>query len=259
MKLIALAKALQPFIQKNVSLEGIYKEILTNKSLPFTTMLKPIDLIKLVFITKKISNNEDPREMMTQLDNNLFVFSTVEFGSDNQTIDCEYCMGDGNYECTSCDGTGEVDCDECDGSGEDEEGDSCHECQGGGKVDCNNCSGEGNEECDYCNGNGYTDTDEYIPYDIGYYVSYDTQLKTTLEQNLLRNDTEDPEFTSKKTFLLSVDETGVNEGQSESIRSEFAETTQLLEISDEDIAEQLVYGNGRILYSGFFDSLSEFM
>jgi hypothetical protein len=259
MKLIAFAKAVQPFIQKNITLEGIYKEILTNKSLPFKSMLTPIELVKLVFITKKISNNEDSREMMSQLDNNLFVFSTVEFGSNEQTITCEYCMGDGNYECTSCDGLGEVDCDECDGSGEDEEGDSCHECQGGGNVECNNCSGEGNEECNYCDGQGYNDTEDYVTYDIGYYISYDTQLKTTLEQKLLRNNTLDPEFNSKKTFLLSVDSTGVDEGQSESINSKFADTTQLLEISDEEVGEQLVYGNGRILYSGFFDSLSEFM
>jgi hypothetical protein len=92
MKLIALAKAIQPFIQQGITLEAVYKEILTNTSLPFKTMLKPIDLIKLVFIAKKISNNEDPTEIMSQLDN-LFVFSTVEFGDNNQTIDCQECMG----------------------------------------------------------------------------------------------------------------------------------------------------------------------
>jgi hypothetical protein len=51
----------------------------------------------------------------------------------------------------------------------------------------------------------------------------------------------------------------VNEGQSESIKSEFVDTTQLLEISDEEMSENLLYGNGRIIYGGFFDSLSEFM
>lgn len=259
MKLLTLAKAVQPFIQKNITLEGIYKEILTNKSLPFTTMLKPIELVKLVFLTKKISNNEDPREIMSQLDNNIFLFSTVEFGDNNQTIDCEECQGDPNVECTWCDGTGETDCDECDGSGEDEEGNSCDECQGGGKVECNNCEGEGTQECGYCDGQGYNDTEDYVPYSIGYYVSYDETLKNTLQQRLLRNNTEDPVFNSKKTFLLSVNEVGVDEGHSESINDNFANTTHLLEVDDEEVSESLIYGNGRILPTGFFDSLSEFM
>ena len=86
MKLIALAKAIQPFIQQGITLEAVYKEILTNTSLPFKTMLKPIDLIKLVFIAKKISNNEDPAEIMSEFDNNVFIFSTVEFGDNNQRI-----------------------------------------------------------------------------------------------------------------------------------------------------------------------------
>ena len=42
MKLIALAKAIQPFIQQGITLEAVYKEILTNTSLPFKTMLKPL-------------------------------------------------------------------------------------------------------------------------------------------------------------------------------------------------------------------------
>jgi hypothetical protein len=259
MKLIALAKSIQPFIQKNITLEGIYKEILTNKSLPFASMLEPIDLIKLVFIAKKISEGEDPREIIPDLDTNLFLFSTVEFGDSNQQIDCEECMGDGSSECTWCDGAGEVDCDECDGSGEDEEGNSCDECQGGGKVECNNCDGEGTQECGYCDGQGYNDTEDYVPYDLGYYVSYDENLKNTLQRKLLRNDTEDPEFNSKKTFLLAVNEVGVKDGDSESIDDNYANTTHLLEINSEDIENDLIYGNGRIIPSGFYDNLDNFM
>ena len=66
MKLIALAKAIQPFIQQGITLEAVYKEILTNTSLPFKTMLKPIDLIKLVFIAKKISIKIANRTGMTE-------------------------------------------------------------------------------------------------------------------------------------------------------------------------------------------------
>jgi len=259
MKLLALGKALQPFIQKNVTLEAIYKEILTNTSLPFKSILKPIDLIKLVFITKKISNNEDPTELISELDN-IFIFSTVEFGDDNQDIDCEECMGDGTYECRNCDGGGEEDCEECGGSGEvGDEGDACDECQGGGKVTCSDCDGEGQQECGYCDGQGHVPTNDYVPYDLSYYVSYDNQLKTTLEQKLLRNDTKEPIFNSKKTFLLAANEVGVKDGESENINDDFANTTHLLEISGDEVTEELVYGNGRIIPSGFYDDLDKFM
>ena len=260
MKLIALAKSIQPFIQQGVTLEAVYKEILTNTSLPFKTMLRPIDLIKLVFITKKISNNEDPSEIMSEFDNNVFIFSTVEFGDNNQTIDCQECMSDGTYDCHTCDGSGEEDCDECGGSGEvGDEGDACNECQGGGKVTCSECDGEGQSECGYCDGQGYNDTQDFVTYDLNYYVSYDNQLKTTLDQKLLRNNTQEPVFNSKKTFLLASTEVGVDEGESESIQDNFANTTHLLEISGDEVTEELVYGNGRIIPSGFYDDLDKFM
>jgi hypothetical protein len=259
MNLTAVAKSIQPFIQKNSTLELIYKEVCSNKSLPFKDFLKPIDLIKVVFMTKKISNGEDPRNILTEFDNGVFLFSTVDFFDDNQTIPCETCFGEGNRECNSCGGTGEVNCDDCDGTGEDEEGIPCDYCQGGGMSECIICDGSGVEDCSECNGNGYEETNDYVPYTISYYVSYDETLKNNIEEKLLRNDTENPKFNYSKTFLLSIDEVSAQNGDSGSIKNKFANTTHLLEIITEEASEDLVYGNNRVIPSGFYDDLDRFM
>ena len=251
MKLIALAKSLKPFLQKEITLEGIYKEILTNNSIPFKSMLTPVEVVKLVFITKKVLNNEDPRTIMSKLDNNLFLFSTVEFGDNTQEEECEECYGDGRYDCRNCDGEGEEDCPECDGDGEDSDGHTCSECQGGGKVTCGECDGEGRIDCDYCDSNGYVSTDEYVPYDLGGYISYDENLKNEIQSRIMRNDFEDPKFNSKMTFLLSVDQVEMKEGESESIKPEFENREFYLEIITDDVYESLLYGNNRIISSQF--------
>ena len=259
MNLITLAKSIQPFIQKNSTLESIYKQACTNTSLPFKNFLKPIDLIKVVFMAKKISNGEDPGDILTEFDNGVFLFSTVDFLDDNQTIPCETCFGEGNRECNSCGGTGEANCDDCDGDGEDEEGNPCDYCQGGGMSECIICDGSGVEDCDNCNGKGYEETDEYIPYSINYYVSYDETLKNNIEEKLLRNDTENPKFNYSKTFLLAIDEVSAQNGNSDLIKNKFANTTHLLEINTEEASEDLVYGNNRVIPSGFYDDLDKFM
>jgi hypothetical protein len=262
MNLTAVAKSIQPFIQKNSTLESIYREVCSNKALPFKDFLKPIDLIKVVFMAKKISNGEDPGDILTEFDNGVFLFSTVDFFDDNQTIPCETCFGEGNRECNSCGGTGEVNCDDCDGTGEDEEGIPCDYCQGGGMSECIICDGSGVEDCDNCNGKGYEETDEYIPYTINYYVSYDETLKNKLTQKLLRDDTDisvNPTFNSGETFLLSVDEVEPPDGDSGRIKNEFANTTHLLEIITEEASEDLFYGNNRVMPSGFYDDLDRFM
>jgi hypothetical protein len=259
MNLITLSKSIQPFIQKNSTLESIYKQACTNTSLPFKNFLKPIDLIKVVFMAKKISNGDDPKEILTELDNNMFLFSIVEFGDDDQTIPCGTCFGEGSRECNTCGGTGETDCDDCDGTGEDEEGNACDYCQGGGMSECIICDGSGVEDCSECNGNGYEETNDYVPYTINYYVSYDETLKNNIEEKLLRNDTEDPKFNYSKTFLLAIDEVSAQNGNSDLIKNKFANTTHLLEINTEEASEDLVYGNNRVIPSGFYNDLDKFM
>jgi hypothetical protein len=259
MNLITLAKSIQPFIQKNSTLESIYKQACTNTSLPFKNFLKPIDLIKVVFMAKKISNGDDPREILTELDNNMFLFSIVEFGDDDQSISCERCFGDGAILCRECGGSGESDCNECGGSGEDEEGHFCPECDGAGEEQCSECGGTGSEDCSECNGQGYEETNDYVPYTISYYVSYDETLKNNIEEKLLRNDTENPKFNYSKTFLLAIDEVSAQNGDSGSIKNKFANTTHLLEINTEEASEDLVYGNNRVIPSGFYDDLDKFM
>lgn len=262
MKLVALAKSLKPFLQKEVSLEGIYKEILTNKSIPFKSMLKPVDIIKLVFITKKVLNNEDPKETISKLNNNLFLFSTVEFGDSKQEEECEECYGDGRYDCRNCDSEGEEDCPECDGEGSFEVGDNewedCDECQGGGKVRCGECDGEGRVDCGYCDSNGYIDTDDYIPYTIGTFVSYDENLKNQIESLILRNDIEDPKFNSSRTFLLNLLDVPIKDGDTGDIKSDFENREFYLEVETDEAEESLIYGSNQIISSAFFNNLDKF-
>lgn len=259
MKLITFAKALKPFIKKDYSLEAIYREICSNSSIPFKSILKPIDLIKVVFLAKKYLDGEDLTKIISELDNNIFIFSTVTFDSNEQTIDCEVCLGDGSVTCRNCQGSGEMNCDDCDGTGENDEDDACDYCQGGGEVECVFCDGDGSRSCDNCDGQGYNDTTEYVPYEFNYYVSYDESLKITLEQKLLRNNTEEPGYNFKNTFLLSIDSVGVNEGDSESIDNNFENSTHLLEIITENVSDDLIYGNDRIIPTGFYNELDRFM
>ena len=262
MKLITFAKALKPFIKKGYSLEAIYREICSNSSIPFKSILKPIDLIKVVFLAKKELDGEDLTKIISELDNNIFIFSTVTFDSNEQTIDCEECLGDGSVTCRTCQGSGEMDCVFCDGTGEADEADEddgCVFCDGGGETECTSCDGDGSKSCDNCDGKGYNDTTEYVPYEFNYYVSYDESLKITLEQKLLRNNTEEPTLNSKKTFLLSIDSVGVNEGDSESIDNNWENSTHLLEIITENVSDDLIYGNERIIPSGFYNDLDRFM
>jgi hypothetical protein len=258
MNLIAVAKSLKAFTQKNATLEAIYKEICSNKSIPFKNFLKPIDLIKVVFLTKKILNGEDPKEIMSKLDNNLFLFSTVEFEKNEQELDCEKCSGDGKVTCTSCNRDGMKECNMCGGSGEDEYEDDCDYCHGWGRVECTDCNGTHSQKCSQCEGYGYYFTEDYVPYEIGYYVSYDETFKTTLEQKLLRNDTEEPILNSEKTFLLSMNFIGAKDGESENIKGIFANTTHLLEVNTEDVGENLIYKNGKISPTGFYNDLDKF-
>jgi hypothetical protein len=258
MNLIALAKSIQSFIQKDATLEAIYKEVCSNKSLPFKDFVKPVDLIKIVFLAKKVSNREDPKEIMSELNNNLFLFSTVEFEDNNQELDCEKCLGDGKVTCTSCNRDGMEECNMCGGSGEDEYEDDCDYCHGWGRVECTNCNGTNTQKCSKCEGNGYYFTEDYVPYEIGYYVSYDETFKTTLEQKLLRNDTEEPILNSKKTFLLSIKFIEPKNGESENIKGIFANTTHLLDVNTEDVSENLIYENGKISPTGFYIDLDKF-
>jgi hypothetical protein len=149
-------------------------------------------------------------------------------------------------------------CNMCGGSGEDEYEDDCDYCHGWGRVECTNCNGTHTQKCSKCEGNGYYFTEDYVPYEIGYYVSYDETFKTTLEQKLLRNDTEEPILNSKKTFLLSIKFIEPKNGESENIKGIFANTTHLLDVNTEDVSENLIYENGKISPTGFYIDLDKF-
>jgi hypothetical protein len=68
----------------------------------------------------------------------------------NQTGDCGYCSGNGNYRCAVCNGTGsrgvdsdnnKIDCSSCNGAGTI----SCSACGGGGR--CGTCKGRRKIPC----------------------------------------------------------------------------------------------------------------
>jgi DnaJ-class molecular chaperone len=248
-KLISIARAVQPFINKDATLEAIYKEICSNKALPFKDILKPIDLVKLVFISKCISKGEDPKELLQEMEGNLFLFNIVEFGENNQEESCDVCYGDGSINCGNCDGSGDYTCDECDGYGEDDEGDTCVECQGGGEVECGDCGGMGTSECSSCDGSGYISTTDYVPYDILQYVSYDLPLKIQIEQQILRNNIGRIRFKSNKTFLLYVDEVGIKDGETDSIDAKYESESFYLNVPEDNIEDLLIWSGNKILSS----------
>ena len=225
MKLIALAKSIITFLQKESSLEAIYKELFTNKSIPFISMLTPVETVKLVFITKKVLDKEDPREIIPKLDNGLFLFSTVEFGDNNQEEECMECDAEGRIVCPECYGDGEID-----------------------NYRCFKCNGKGNIDCAFCD-DGYVSTDIYIPYDLNEYISYDENLKNDIQARLLRNDAEDPHFSSDMTFLLNVTQIGIRDGESEYISTKFQDRQFYLNVITDDVPENLIYspGNSRVI------------
>lgn len=224
MKLIKIAKLLYHYINSTVlySLyDGFTRDDYFNQ---FRSMVSLEDYPKIVFLAREIGLKKDPEKLLPKL-NNLFIFCDIVFDDDETYIECEGCDGSGEERCYDCDGAGaiicdkcdgwgEVTCDKCDGNGETFDGEGiCDKCDGSGEVTCDKCDGDGNYQCGKCDGyggvtcgecggNGEVETFEYVPYVINQYVSYNQNLKTSLEQSMIRNEEYFHESKDISDFLI---------------------------------------------------------
>ena len=224
MKLIKIAKLLYHYINSTVlySLyDGFTRDDYFNQ---FRSMVSLEDYPKIVFLAREIGLKKDPEKLLPKL-NNLFIFCDIVFDDDETYIECEGCDGSGEERCYDCDGAGaircdkcdgygEVTCDKCDGNGETFYGEGicdkcdgsgeerCYDCDGDGNYQCGKCDGYGGVTCGECEGNGEVETSEYVPYVINQYVSYNQNLKTSLEQSMIRNEEYFHESKDISDFLI---------------------------------------------------------
>lgn len=188
--LYTIAKSIQPFIRgENITTEGVYHIMMTNLHLSFLKELFSVENIPiLVFVAYEIATGNDNPKIVDEIKNNLFYFNMFEFGDDTNDADCYQCGGEGKIDCNNCDGSGSERCNYCDGNGTDDEGETCDTCDGDGIVECEWCSGHGEDRCDDCDGRGIMSYYDEIPYELYFLVSYDKQLKTELDQSIMRNE-----------------------------------------------------------------------
>lgn len=180
MNLVGIAKGLS-VNTKGKSLKEIYISYITSKQIrAFFERIPPVDLIKIIFLTKAINEGKDPNKELETINSFLFSFSTVFFDPDDVEVECSECSGDGRVNCHECDGDGNLTCSECDGDGKDPydaEGESdCDYCDGEGKVTCQYCDGEGAYDCNECGGVGYETLHDLRKYTIQQFVSYNTSV-----------------------------------------------------------------------------------
>lgn len=263
MKLIKLAK----FLYKNVGNSNttvLYEQLFKDNIFePLLKSVTPQEIIKIIFLASEIGNNGNPEALLSKLDR-LYVFSIVKFEDDENWIECDTCGTDGVVECSDCYGRGYEDCDECDGGnvtcdtcdgyGELEDGETCPECDGRGHNKCEYCDGEGEVECEYCYGTGQQDcpdcggegeieTDEYVPFEMILYVSYDDNLRTSLERSMVRNEEFLTAPTSNKTFHLDIVFRNAGDEDTDMIDHKYTKTEFVNSVDETD---NLVIMNKRI-------------
>jgi len=211
----SIAKSIQPFVKGggDITTEGIYHLIMKNEHLSFIKQIFSAENIPvLVFVTYEIGMGNDNPKIVGEIYNNLFYFNIFEFGETENDLDCSECGGESNVDCSQCGGTGEITCTDCDGKGIDDEEYTCSTCDGDGNIDCSWCRGSGREECSECDGRGSLTFYDDIPYELNYCVSYDKELKTELDQTIMRNEPINLNPTQKtKTLILRVDSINVGE------------------------------------------------
>lgn len=169
--------------------------------------LKPIEIIKIIFLIYNIRQGKTDLNTTLEELNNLFLFSAVRFTGKIE-VSCNYCGGNGYVDCSECDGRGKIECDQCEGSGTEEtdNGESdCSSCDGDGELDCNECNG-GSVDCDDCDGSGSYEGDG-LSYELSIYVSYNNKLKSivkNLDNNLQQFKVTDYDITEKypKTIMI---------------------------------------------------------
>lgn len=287
MRLINIAKSIKPFLNSNVIPSAVYKEIISNNNIDFLNQIltNNSDRILLCFLSSLYVNGvEINSELANNIKNNLFLFSVIEFGDQendiecsvcegNGTLSCEECYGNGYITCNECGGSGEVSCEKCDGSGEieveDEEYEKCDQCEGSGEVTCNECDSEGNKDCYQCDGSGNEDcyecdgrgtiwSDEYLPYEIFIYASYDSKLKDLIQYKIERNENIPPgKQLGNKVLLLNTINVSAGEDECKNVNFDFKDKTYYGGIITDDIDSELYMRKNSFISVHDFEYLPE--
>lgn len=247
MKLISIAKLL--YNRANDSnLFVLYDSFMKSKILEdIRNVMSPGDIVKTIFLAREIGEKRNPEELLPKLDN-IFIFSIIEFGDNENWIECRKCNGHGEYRCDycddgsiscdTCDESGVVECEECGGEGELVDGETCDGCDGSGEQSCQDCGGDGYVSCPECRGRGYVGCEEcdgegevissdYIEYTIYTYASINQNLLTTLEKNWIRNKPFLYAANDETSFILDETSAKAGDGDTESVKHEFMNETYL--------------------------------
>lgn len=238
MDLFRTARAIKQFFDSNATSEGIYIELMKNAHLlPIRERLSKVELVQLVFVCRDLMDGIDPEITKSKLQN-IFMFSIVEFGGNDQTITCSYCGGDGYDRCGECDGAGAHTCHECGGDGtiegDDGEQVKCEECDGDGNLDCEYCT-DGQTNCPECEGQGEIETTDYVPYDIYEYVSTNLDLREILvnryrkKEGLIKGETQMVIHSDENnSFKIHTFNVGAEESDSDEIDFRYENKTYVM-------------------------------
>jgi len=258
MNLYPIAKKIIKLIPNYDSINQLYIYIMTNNTVSqLTKILKPIDNIKLTFIIDSIKNNFESDSIEWLVNNNLYVFEVIYFGTQLGEKKCGWCDGVGKFTCDECDGTSYINCDECDGTGEsyDEDEDECYNCGGDGDIMCQFCDGTGDLPCEKCDGEGYVD-DTIPTINVDYLLSYDPELEILLERYILDGTNVGDSDFSDKYPIIGLNSHGYSsddlpQGVSDMIESNLEGNSYINDIHNLDINKIYITGskNQRLNYT----------
>jgi len=257
MKIIKIAKLLYHYINYT-DIYSLYDGFTSDDYFnTFRSMISLEDYPKVVFLARKIGLKKDPEKLLPKL-NNLFIFCDIEFGDNENYIECENCEGSGEERCfendgrgyticNQCGGDGVIECDECGGGGETFDGEgicdkcygqgelSCDYCDGDGSNNCDECNGRGESMCSYCDGSGDVESSEYVPYVVNQYVSYNQNLRTSLEQSIIRNEEYFHESQDISDFLIYTETTHATGDYTDQIDHKFINESYVNGFADIDV------------------------
>lgn len=176
MILIKLAQKFSSYCEECETVHCIYEKITTGKMKDFILPFGPLKVIKIAFYIEQILKGNNPQSITNDLDSNLYIFTTVDFSSENEiSVDCSSCEGVGYENCDDCQGVGETSCSECGGTGETDDDEICNTCNGEGNETCQLCLGGKLFTCEKCNGKGYVDVSG-TEFEINYWVTFDENI-----------------------------------------------------------------------------------
>lgn len=151
-------------------------------------------------------DNSKIKSLLSDIEQNLFVFSVLEITDDETYMTCPECGGNSEVYCNECGGSEEVVCPECYGSGEDDEENTCRHCDGEGNVYCDECN-SGYLPCDYCDGNGDILNEDNKQAEQLFYASFNRKLYDIFETkaedyDVISNNLMDKIVRDKQTIII---------------------------------------------------------